>query len=100
MIRTFARRSNAGASERALPARHVVATTHGNRTVLMDVRGGHYFTLDEVGSRIWAGAAAGRSIPEITQTLIDEYDVDVETATADVASFVAQMRKLKLLVDA
>jgi hypothetical protein len=63
------------ADSRLTPAKHVVSTVHGTRTVLLDSRSGHYYGLDEVGSRIWNLARAG----------------------GDVDSFIAELRHSRLL---
>lgn len=86
------------AASRLVPAKHVVSTAHGNRTVLLDARSGHYYGLDEIGSRIWVLTQQGQSVSGIVETLHGEYDVSPEALAADVEAFMTRLRRSRLLV--
>lgn len=92
-------RRRARQAARLNPADHVVATVHGARTVLLDARGGHYYGLDEVGSRIWALLQEGATEEELAARLAEEYDADINRLRSDVAAFVNQMRKQRLVIE-
>lgn len=85
------------AATRLVPAEYVVSTVHGTRTVLLDVRNGHYWGLDEVGSRIWQLTEQGLFAEEIAQRLAQEYDADITDLLADVRSFLDSLQKSKLM---
>ena len=88
MVFSFRSRNPAAkqrADSRLIPAKHVVSTMHGTRTVLLDSRSGHYYGLDEVGSRIW--------------TLAQEYDAPPEQLQRDVSAFIDELRDSRLLED-
>jgi hypothetical protein len=85
------------ADSRFTPAKHVVSTMHGTRTVLLDSRSGHYFGLDEVGSRIWNLAEAGFDPPTIAEKLAQEYDAPPERLQQDVVDFINGLRDSRLL---
>ncbi len=87
------------ADGRLLPAKHVVSTMHGTRTVLLDSRSGHYYGLDEVGSRIWNLAQAGVAPSSIAEKLAEEYDAPADKLKQDVQSFLADLRQSRLLED-
>lgn len=70
---------------------HVMARHAGQETVLLDLDSGVYYTLDEIGSRIWELAAEARTLAEVSQSLIDEYDVDAATAERDVLEFASEL---------
>ena len=80
------------AATRLVPASHVVATVHGTRTVLLDARSGHYWGLDEIGTRIWMLIQEQRSPEQIVETLAEEYDAPFETISSDVDAFIAKLR--------
>jgi hypothetical protein len=80
-----------------VPAKNVVSIVHGTRTVLMDTKHGHYWGLDDVGSRIWMLAREGYSVAAITHKLSDEYDAPEAQLQRDVQRFVASMCEMKLL---
>ena len=82
---------------RLIPARHVVSTMHGTRTVLMDSRSGHYYGLDEVGTRIWQLAGAGVPPASIADELANEYDAEPEHLRRDVESFLQALKQSRLL---
>ncbi|HUP90243.1 MAG TPA: PqqD family protein [Longimicrobiales bacterium] len=82
---------------RLTPADHVVSTVHGTRTVLLDVRNGHYWGLDEVGTRIWTLAGEGLMETEIAERLAAEYQAEVAELLVDVKTFLNNLEKSKLL---
>ena len=49
--------------------------------------------LNETGRAVWEGLAAGKDDAQIAQGLAQAYDVSVEQAAADVASFVETARR-------
>jgi len=71
---------------RLVPARHVSTTVHGTRTVLLDPLRGRYIGLDEVAGRIWQLAQRGASLCDTVTRVVEEYDIDRETADRDVRS--------------
>src|SRR5687768_13494775 len=84
------------ADSRLIPARHVVSTMHGTRTVLMDSRSGHYYGLDEVGTRIWQLAEQGVPPARIVAELANEYDAEPDHLRQDVASFLEALKQSRL----
>jgi hypothetical protein len=85
------------ADSRLSPAKHVVSTMHGTRTVLLDSRSGHYYGLDEVGSRIWQLAQAGFDPSSIVDKLAQEYDAPPERLQQDVDDFINELMHSRLL---
>ena len=87
------------ADSRLTPAKHVVSTMHGARTVLLDSRSGRYYGLDEVGSRIWNLAEAGFAPSSIAEKLAQEYDAPAQKLEQDVQAFIAHLKHSRLLED-
>jgi hypothetical protein len=56
--------------------------------VLLDLRSGRYFGLNGTGARVWALLKDGLERVDIAEQLVEEFDVDVDTARADVDAFV------------
>jgi len=54
--------------------------------------------LNEVGSRIWELIDGTRSIGEITEIIVAEYDVSAEQAERDVEEFIEELVENKMLV--
>ncbi|HEY0808741.1 MAG TPA: PqqD family protein [Longimicrobiales bacterium] len=72
---------------------------HGTRTVLLDSRSGHYYGLDEVGSRIWYLAEAGFVPSSIAEKLAEEYDAPADRLQRDVEEFLTGLKDSQLLED-
>ena len=78
-------------SERVL-SQHV-----GDTSVLLDPRSGEYYSLDEVGARIWDLCDGNRSAEAIALTLSEEYDADLATIQADVVRLLRELQDAKLV---
>lgn len=61
----------------------VLAQTAGDTVILLTPDTGEYYTLNEVGGRIWELADGTRSVSEIARVLAEEYEAPVEEIRAD-----------------
>jgi len=52
-------------------------------TVLLDLASESYFGLDSVGTRIWALLKEDKSVGQVLDVLLEEYEVDRGTLEAD-----------------
>jgi hypothetical protein len=68
--------------------------------MLLNLKSGRYYGLDEVGTRIWEMLAEGRSVESMVAQLLGEYDVTREKLETDVAQFVETLRSHGLLLRA
>jgi coenzyme PQQ biosynthesis protein PqqD len=59
---------------------------------------GEVTVLNDVGSRIWELADGSRSVAEIVEAIVSEYDTTPEQAEADVRSFVHELVENQMLV--
>ena len=75
-----------------------MSSSVGIETVILHFTAGTYFGLDEVGSRIWELVQDRRSVREIRDTLLDEYDVDEERCERAVRAFLASLAEHGLIV--
>ena len=75
------------------PADHVIAKMVGEELVLLDYEGEVYYGLDPIGARIWELFRTGRTLGEIVETLLAEYDVTREELAADLESLVEDLEK-------
>lgn len=69
----------------------------GDTSVLLDPRSGEYYSLDEVGARIWDLCDGNRSAEQIALVLSEEYDADLVTIRADVVRLLNELQAAKLL---
>lgn len=60
---------------------------------------GMYYTFDGVAADCWQGLAAGVSIDDIATAISQRFDIESQSALADVRSFVAALATEGLVVD-
>jgi len=81
------------------PPRDVQSRRFHDETVVLDLVRGEYFSLDEVGSKVWDSLVAGSSVPEVVAALEKEFDADAERIEADVVALVDDLVARRLLVE-
>lgn len=69
----------------------------GTGLVLMAPEGTATHSLDEIGAFIWRQFDGRRSLADVVEALIAEYEVDAGQATDDVRSFVSQLLEAGLV---
>lgn len=74
----------------AIPA-HVAAKLLKDEAVLLDLKEGFYFGLNDVGSRIWTLVGEEKSMSEICDQLLTEYDVSREELESHVTALVKEL---------
>ena len=61
---------------------------------------GEYFTLNDVGGRIWDLADGSRTVTDIVRTLLEEYDAPEDVIRADALEIVGHLSAEGLFDDA
>ena len=74
----------------AIPA-HIAAKLLKEEAVLLDLKEGFYFGLNDVGSRIWTLLGEENSLAEICDQLLAEYDVSREELERHVQALVKEL---------
>jgi hypothetical protein len=85
LIRTFVIPSN------------VMSRAVGSETVLLDLASGTYFGLDPVGTRVWQLLEQGKSIGEICDVIVSEFDVTHDVIERDALALVRQLEEKQLI---
>lgn len=67
--------------------------------VLLDAKGGSYFSLDEVGARVWELCDGSRSVADVVTLLADEFDAPIDTIRADVLELLEELASESLVVE-
>jgi pyrroloquinoline quinone biosynthesis protein D len=65
--------------------------------VVLDPSNGNYFSLDEVGGRVWELCNGERSAGQIAETLAKEYDAPTGEIERDVLELLEELRREGLL---
>jgi len=63
----------------------------GDETVILHLGSGTYFGLDAVGARIWQLMGEGKSLDEICDVVLDEYEVSREDLERDITSLIKDL---------
>ncbi len=65
--------------------------------VLLDLKSGTYFGLNEVGSEVWEIIRSGADIGQIRAKLLEQFDVDRHTVDRDLETLIAQLEERGLV---
>lgn len=87
-----------GPARRFRAADRVVSRAIGGETLLLDLATGRYFDLDDSGSFVWDKLTAGAPLEAIVDSLEDAFDAPRERLAADVAAFVGELERERLVV--
>jgi len=77
----------------------VMARQVGEETVILDLASGTYFGLDPVGARIWQLLCEGRTLAEVCESMLAEYEVprdEIERDLTDLLAVLADKELIKL----
>lgn len=55
-------------------------------------------TMNEVGTWLWTHADGSRSVDQLAEALVEDFEVDLETARRDLVAFVEDLEQKGILV--
>jgi hypothetical protein len=64
-------------------AKNQVSSDLGGEVAILDLKAGVYYGLDAVGARIWSLIQEPRTVNEIRNILLEEYEVEPERCERD-----------------
>ena len=76
----------------------VVSTAQGDQTILCDFKRGMYYTLNDVGSRVWMLLANGATLDALIYAIQQEYAAPQNVIESDVSKLLADLRTACLIV--
>jgi hypothetical protein len=85
-------------SDKANIPTQVMARTVGDETVILDLASGTYFGLDPIGARIWQLIGEDKTLAEICETMLEEYEVEREQLETDVLRLSSELLERGLVV--
>jgi hypothetical protein len=74
-----------------------IACDIGGEVVILDLKSGTYFGVDDLGARIWSLLEQPTSVVAIRDAIMAEYDVDASTCERDIITFIQQMEQAGLV---
>jgi methyltransferase-like protein len=80
----------------------IVTRKTGNEYVLVPITNNiadmnSVYTLNETGAFIWEQIDGKRSVRDLIEVMITEYEIDKEAATEDVLSFIEEMNRYLII---
>lgn len=67
--------------------------------ILLNLDGGQYYALDEIGNRVWELCDGTHSISQIITMICDEYDAPPETIQTDILELLQDLMNEKLVFE-
>ena len=65
---------------------------------ILSLKNGVYYGLDPVGSRIWSLIQEPRTLGELRETLLREYEIDGSSLDADLRELLSKLSEQDLIV--
>jgi hypothetical protein len=84
--------------QRPTPHPQVAATVVDGQAVIVMSDTGQVTVLNDVGTRLWQLSDGTRSLGEIVQTIVDEYDVTPEIAWQDAENFLQRLVEVQAII--
>lgn len=79
-------------------AEDIVSCPVENALLMMDMGGGGYFSLDDIGTAIWEHLAEPLSVQSLCEQLTAAYAVEPEVCRVDVLAFLNELVDAGLVV--
>ncbi len=70
----------------------------GEETVLLNSRSENYYSLNEVGTRVWELIDGQATVREIASRIAEQYDAPVEEIEKDVVALLQELREQELVL--
>ena len=74
-----------------------VSSDLGGEIAILDLKGGKYYGLDEVGARVWALIQKPAVVSEVQAAIAEEYDVEPALAHRDVLALLQRLAEEELI---
>lgn len=82
---------------RYIQSKQVVQSKIDDEVVMMDIESGFYFGLNSVASIIWELLKDGKTVDELADFLITEYDVNRKQCLEETDILIKKMLDLKVI---
>lgn len=72
-------------------AKEQISSDLGGEAVILNLKNGVYYGIDAVGVRIWNLIQESRSVDDILNTLLEEYEVEPDQCEGDILALLQQL---------
>jgi Coenzyme PQQ synthesis protein D (PqqD) len=80
-----------------IATREQVSCPLGEESAILNLKNTVYYGLNRVGARVWNLLQQPRSVRELRDTLLDEYDVEAVRCESDLLALLEKMRSEGLI---
>lgn len=80
----------------AVPAEVLINQVAGE-SVLLNLDGGRYFGLDDIGTDMWRALTSGATIQDAYDKLLTEFEVDATTLKNDLTALINRLVEHRLI---
>lgn len=80
-----------------LATREQVSCPLGEESAILNLKNTVYYGVNAVGARVWKLLQQPRSVQELRDALVDEYEVDAERCQSDLMALLEKMRSEGLI---
>jgi Coenzyme PQQ synthesis protein D (PqqD) len=77
--------------DRVVVPEHVRSRQFDDELVILDLAEGEYFSLNDVGARMWHALVAGSTPDQVAEVLVVRYEVQREALVADCLRLVDEL---------
>jgi hypothetical protein len=74
-----------------------VSSDLSGESVILNLKSGTYFGLNEVGSSIWQFIQEPRTVSDVCESILAEYDVDAQTCETEVQALLVDLLAAQLV---
>lgn len=79
------------ASSSIVVAKHQVSSDLGGEVAILDLKAGTYYGLDAVGARTWSLIQEPRTVEEMRDVLVSEYEVEPDRCESDLVALLQRL---------
>ena len=76
----------------------LISANVDDEIVIMSISKGHYFGLDDIASEIWRRLDQNSTLPDLVDSLAQDYDAPRETIEKEVIALLRRMAEQDLVV--
>ena len=74
-----------------------VSSDLSGESVILNLKSGTYFGLNEVGSSIWQFIQEPKTVSDVCESILAEYDVDAQTCETEVQALLVDLLAARLV---
>ncbi len=82
---------------RVVASKEQASADLGDEAAILNLKSGVYYGLDAVGARIWNLIQTPRTVREVRDTLLEEYDVEADRCGNDLINLLKELAEHDLI---